>query len=417
MAPRELQQHLPEIPGEPAVPSVLLEAHTPTTEARAAMTVVATLHERGVPIRDIVVVAPEIASYESQLRQAAIRHGIPATMWTQLTLTETEPYRLCAAVCAVLEAADDRPVPIETVCAPLQHGWLPPTPAVDESETWPIETATLQHICETAPAIERSCTVWIDWLRDADPVPSQLTSYAAWLRAQPTSPTPTAVMDVLGGVIDRYDARRLPQLWEQDDPALTDTERAVRAVARLNELIERVAGKFGEWITADRATASWATVAQLLESLATQRPGRREHGNARALDVIEAADAWGRSDPYVIAIGLTEGHWPPRTEPPLPHAVQHAVIDGGDGLEGLAPQMQWRGYRAADRLAETVQAATSGLILTRHTQTRAGVPAAPSPFLDDLTLETVEPATVQALLSTERSIPPALDTVLPDRAD
>jgi ATP-dependent helicase/nuclease subunit B len=408
-------RYVPDVTVTPDVSGVVLSARTLAMEARAAVTVVAALRDRGVSIRDIVVVAPDIARYERQLRRAAVRHELVPTLWTQLELAATEPYRLCAAICAVLDADGETPVSIETVCAPLEHGWVPPSSAstaTTEAAEWGVDAATLHRVRAAAPATEQSRAAWAAWLRDTAAA-SQLAPYAAWLTAPPAVPTPAAITDVLGGLVERYDAVRLPQRRAADTPALLETERAVRAVVRLEELLERVAGKYGEWTATGRAPASWATVGRLCESLATQRPGRREHGNARALDIVEASDMWARSDPYVVAVGLTDGVWPSRPASPLPPAARHAVLAGTDGLAALAPRLRWRGYHAADAFADTVAAATQGLVLTHHTETQAGAPAAPSPFLAATTFDSVAPAAVRELLAEPRSIPPALAAVLP----
>jgi len=90
--------------------------------------------------------------------------------------------------------------------------------------------------------------------------------------------------------------------------------------------------------------------------IATQRPGRREHSNARALDVFEANDIWALDVPYVIGVGMTAEEWPQPSRSPLPPEFQEAILRGG-ATGTLAPQPAWVGGRDRDQLGDVLRAA------------------------------------------------------------
>jgi ATP-dependent helicase/nuclease subunit B len=399
---------------EPTVPMVALAATTPTREARMAMAVVDELRGRGVAIRDIIVVARSIDQYEDALVRAAVRYGIPVTVWTQLPLGETEPYALCAALCTVLGADE---VTLQELCTPVRHGWVPSSP----SDAWPVEPAALQTVCRQGPDEARSLGDWDTWLAAASVDENRVAAFASWAAAQPAPPTPADVGDVLGGVLKRYRAQVLPHRYASATPALLETEQTIRALVRMLEVVDRIEAKFAEWLADQRAPQSWATVGRMCESFATQRPGRREHGNARALDLIEANDAWGRQVPYVIAVGLADGVWPRRSNArsKIPVEIQQRVLGGHDGLAQLAPRLAWNELRTADQFADTIHAASQGLVLTRHTATETGEPRRPSPFLEALDehLTSIDPSTAAGLVHVERHVPAALAKLLPTESE
>jgi ATP-dependent helicase/nuclease subunit B len=134
------------------------------------------------------------------------------------------------------------------------------------------------------------------------------------------------------------------------------------------------------WLDQGRADRSWATVAGLLETLATQHPGRREHANATAVDIVAANDVWGRQVPYVVALGLCDGVWPRRPETPLPPTLCRATLVGDGQFARLAPRPQWAYRRQRDQFVKTLQAGTAGVVLTRPTRTPDGVDRPPSPL-------------------------------------
>lgn len=390
-------------------PIVELPTSTLANEARIAMAVVAELRERGVPIRDIVVTARDLNQYESALVRAAQRYGITPTVWTQLPLADTEPYLLCHSLCVLLDADD---VAADTLLRPLEAGWISPSPSTE----WPIEPATLRRVANHAP--ERSIPVaeWCDWVANAAVADEQFETYLEWVSLQPTSPSPTEGCEVLSAVLDRYNEWVLPQIKDQDSQALLDTERIARVVERMSEVVERLEGKYSDWLAANRTDPSWETIASLCESYATQRPGRREHGNATALDIFEANDVWGREVPYVIGVGLTDGVWPQETASLVPMAIQECILSSGEQCQSLAPRAAWAELRDHDQFADVVAAATQALIVTRHTRTHDGVEQSRSPLLSLVDVESVSQSAAAGLLRTDRRIPDALTRILPDQA-
>jgi ATP-dependent helicase/nuclease subunit B len=373
-----------------------------------AMAVVAELRERGVPIRDIIVTARDIEHYESVLVRAAIRYGITPTVWTQLPLADTDPYVLCRDLCLLLSADE---VTIEAVLRPLEAGWVPTSP----STAWPIDSATLRRVAHHAPEQSMSVQEWCEWFTTSTGADKQFGTYLDWVVEQPTSPAATAGCQILVDVLDRYDDLVLPQVKERDGPALLETERKARAVVRMSEVVERVEGKYAEWLAANRTEQAWETIAQMCESFATQRPGRREHANATALDVIEANDAWGRQVPYVIAVGLTDGVWPQETDPLVPVEFQERILSGHEACQHLAPRAAWAELRDYDQFADVMAAATQGLIVTRHTRTYDGIEQPRSPLLSSVDVERVSQSAASGLLHTDRQIPDDLARLLPDQ--
>ena len=76
----------------PSCPVVELTAPTRREEARAVMATIREVRDRGVDVRDIVVVARDLDPYEQPLTRAAIQYGVTPVFWTQLRVTRTEPY-------------------------------------------------------------------------------------------------------------------------------------------------------------------------------------------------------------------------------------------------------------------------------------------------------------------------------------
>ena len=110
---------------KPGVPVSEIAATTRHEEARAAMAVVAELREGGVPVRDIVVVARDLDTYEEPLTRAAIRYGVTPVFWTQIRLTQTRPFRLLMAICELFATPEpDR----DDLFTPLELGWTPRSP-------------------------------------------------------------------------------------------------------------------------------------------------------------------------------------------------------------------------------------------------------------------------------------------------
>jgi len=393
----------------PDCPVIELPGGTPAQEARSAMAIAAELLDREIPVRDIIIVVRNLEEYEDRLTRAAIRYEIPPTVWTQLKLDETEPFRLCRTLCTLFDAES---VPLWMLLRPLANGWLPPNPTVD----WPFDVATLQDICHRAPDDTRSTADWQEWLLCASIDDERLAEYLSWVRNQPSEPASGDIDGTFGQLLDRYGEWLLPRQKQRDSPALLATERTVRAVERMTELVERMQVKYANWLETNRASKSWETVGRMWISFATQRAGRREHGNARALDIVEANDTWERAVSYVIAVGLADGIWPAHEQSLFPVSFQQDILDGTHSLERLAPSATWDEIRASDQFADTVQTATDALVVTWPTRSHDGTSFERSPLLRGLTVDQVTPDRVAALRSADRQIPPAFAGVLPEEA-
>lgn len=388
----------------PDVPIVELPAATPATEARLVMAVVTELRRRDVPVRDIVVVAQDVERYEDLLVRAAHRQGIVPTVWKQLPLTETDPYRLCKALCEIF----GKPTDIGTLVKPLEYGWTPSNAKGD----WPYNPRSLRTVANQDTEQERTANAWRKCATDATWGDPRLETFCQWVTDQPEHPSPADIEQILGDVIQNYRERVLPARKQQDGPALQETVRGARAAVRMSELVDRIKAKYARWTSNNWADTSWATVGQICESLATQRPGRREHANARALDIIEANDAWGCKCPYVIAMGLADGIWPQRDDHLVPASIQEKILAGDDGLATVAPRIGWDERKERDQFADTVSTATEAVVCTRPTTDNDGIEQSRSPFLSMPTVTTVEPPAVTAFLES-RNVPSDLARLLP----
>jgi len=369
------------------------------------MATIRALRDRGVGVRDIVVVARDLDPYEQPLTRAAIQYGLTPVLWTQLRVTRTEPYALIDALCRLVADGD---VSAQTLLAPLTQRWVPPT----ASESWPLDHATIQTHVDALPSGQHSIADWVETVR-THTTDERLTTYCDWIQTHADrDPTPETVSDVLTTAIDAYRETSVPARQQSDSPALTETETAARATRRVTTLVEQVTHKYQEWLADETVSQSWSAVQELCELLATQRPGRREHSNARALDIMEANDVWALSVPFVIAVGVTAADWPTQTDSVVPPELQEAVLSGAGKTATVAPRTAWGDGRDRDHFADAMRAATNGVIVTRYTQTADGTEVHPSPFLASLEMETVpEPARTR-LVSTEQHLPEPIADLL-----
>jgi ATP-dependent helicase/nuclease subunit B len=391
---------------DPDVPVMEIEVTTRYQEARAAMAVVATLREHGVPVRDIVVVARDLDGYEEPIARAAIRQGVTPVFWTQIDLVETELYRLIVSLCELFgEAEPDS----EVLLRPLELGWTPKE-ATDE---WPLPAEVLAEASHRLPGDLRPIHAWNSLLEEARWTDRRVAEYVEWLARTP-EPTPTTVAAVLGGVVDSYRETVLPERQAADSPALLETEMAARATVRMETLVERVESKYIQRLSDGWTNESWIAVQGMCESLARQRPGRREHANARALDILEANDIWAREIPYVVIVGLVDGEWPIRAESTVPPELQHTLLVGDGPAGRLAPRTAWHSGRDLDQFCDTIAAATRGIIVTRHALDVDGHQQSRSPLLDHIDTELVDRDSRQQLLSTDRALPSQIESMLPD---
>ena len=383
------------------IPVAELVATTRREEARTVMATVAGLRDRGIPIRDIAVVARDLEPYEEPLARASIQYGITPVFWVQLQVTQTRPYGLIESVCEVLGSAQ----PSRSVlCRPLEYRWCPP-PAT--SPSWPLPPKTIQHSLQALPETVQSLEEWRAELEQNSAVDDRLVTYVEWLRECP-EPTPAAVTDTLLDLVDRYAECGVPVTEARDSPALLETERDTRGVITVKTLIRQLSQKYAEQLDDGTHTRSWEHVAELAHLIATQRPGRREHSNARAVDIFEANDVWLLDIPYVITVGLVDGGWPQHTASILPPELQEAILRGADRVGTLAPRTSWTTGRDRDQFADAIDAATRGLIVTRYTETAAGETRRPSTLLEQVDATTVSDVERQRLVSSDRELPTAI---------
>ncbi|AZQ16076.1 hypothetical protein DOS48_14520 (plasmid) [Halorubrum sp. PV6] len=364
------------------------------------------IRDRGVDIRDIVVVARDLDPYEQPLTRAAIQYGVTPVFWTQLRVTRTEPYALITALCTLFGAGD---VAAATLLEPLAQRWTPLT----DTAGWPLEQSTIHSLLEALPPGRRSIAEWAETVQ-THATDERLTTYCDWLQshAEP-EPTPDTVGAALTPAIDAYRETGVPARQRADAPALMATETAARATVRVTRLVEQVTHKYDEWLADGTVSRSWETVRELCELLATQRPGRREHSNARAIDIMEANDVWALSVPFVIAVGTTAAEWPAQTDSVVPTELQEAVLSGAGGTDIVAPRSAWGDGRDRDHFADAMRAAERGVIVTRYTQTADGDDIHPSPFLASLDMETVSGQARTQLVSTTPQLPPEIAALLP----
>jgi ATP-dependent helicase/nuclease subunit B len=385
----------------PETPAVEIVSRTRRDEARSAMAVVAALRERDVPIRDVAVVVRDLDPNEEPLFRAALQYGIAPVFWTQLRVTQTRPYALIESVCAVL--AQDR-VGRDTLLRPLELRW---SPVDSTAEAWPIEPEEVHRAKTELPASPRSVSEWIEAIRSTDTVDERLRTFGDWIDSAPR-PEPESVVSLLDEVVSAYAERGLPETMAADSPALLDTETDARAVVRVRTLVQQLRHKFADRLEAGTMERSWNDVAELAGVIATQRPGRREHSNARALDIFEANDIWALEIPFVIAVGMTETEWPQPSQSALPAAFQEAILRGEGESETLAPQPAWAGGRDRDQFVDTLQSAGQCLVVTRHTHTVDGDEVPPSPLLEHLDTQCISEASRRQLISPDRALPPEM---------
>lgn len=390
----------------PDVPVVEIETTTRYQEARGAMAVVAGLREHGVPVRDIVVIARDLDGYEEPLTRAAIRHGVTPVFWTQINLIETDLYQLITSLCELFATVEPD---CETLFGPLGLGWTPQE-ATDE---WPLPAEVLAETVHRLPRKSRHIEAWQSLIDEAAWTDRRVVEYVEWVARNP-EPTPEAVADALGGVVESYRETVLPERRATDSPALLETETAARATVRMETLVEQVESKYSQRLSDGWTDKSWVAVQGMCESLARQRPGRREHANARALDILEANDIWAREVPYVVAVGLVDGEWPTQANNTVPPELQHAILVGDGSAEQLAPRTVWLDGRDLDQFRDTIAAATTGIIITRHTRGVDGSQRPRSPLLDHLTVEPISRDARQQLLSTDRVLPREIESMLPE---
>ncbi|MFC6615563.1 hypothetical protein ACFQAS_11485 [Halopenitus salinus] len=391
---------------DPDVPVAELVAPTRRAEARAAMALVAGLRDAGVAVRDLAVVARDLDDYEEPLYRAAVQCGIAPVFWTQLRVTRTRPFALIESVCGALDA---RELDAETLSRPLEHRWCPPGASGSE---WPIDPAEVQRMADALPDGSRPPSGWRAAIRSTPCIDDRSLAYLEWLEEQP-APSPKAVTSVLGDVLEAYERLGLPVTKARDSPALLETERDARGVVRVRTLVRQLRHKYDDRLADGTVERSWGDVAELAGLIATQRPGRREHSNARAVDVLEANDVWQLDVPYVIAVGLVDGEWPRKTESALPPELCEEILAGTGRSRGLAPRPAWTDGRDRDQLDDVIRAAGNGLVVTRHAETTDGEERRRSYLLERLDPERIPDDERRRLVAPDRELPRAVHGMRP----
>lgn len=403
---------------------VEIVADSRQAEARRVLAVVAEYADSGGSPSDVAVVVPDPEAYESPLSNAASRHDLPTATWTQLPLTDTLPYRLVAACCRVL---DSDPCSCESFLGPLVYQWTPPSLADTEpprdsgtprgrdgSPSSLLVANTDESVGDTTVGASELSLLraafrddlqgdetperpTLEWCRrvTAREVPPVVEAYCEWLESHHHEgrPQPETVESALSPVLEAYEETVLPARRRRDDPTLSRTAQAARAVVRTQDLVTEVVEKYERRIETDESP-SWALVGRLAETVGGLRAGRREHANAHALDVIDANDTWGLSRDVVIAVGLRQGGWIESRQGSLPPELQERLWHRDDSPLGL--RAAWSERRVRDHFRDTVSAASDTLVCTRPRNDPDGTTVPPSPLLAEIDTETVTPTEVFA---------------------
>lgn len=390
-----------------SVPVAELPVATPQEEARTAIALVKRLLGHGVACRDIALVTRTADAYEQYLHQAAKRHGISITVWTQLPLATTVSYRLCTGICTLLDQDTTQVSPTDLL-TPLVAGWSPPeTPRVGQ---WPVPSSVIQQWTYLFPDDERSLEGWTDVAEEIID-DRRLQRYLQWLLEQPVSPAPDQVATLVDDLLTTYSDVALPVVMAEDNPAKHQTIRQSRSVVRLQELTGKLQHMYQEQCELTASNRQWKTVSEILHRLARKAPGRREHANARAIDVIEGNDLWERSYEYLVVMGLTDDHWPQSRSHILPAEIRQASLTSHDGLESVVPQMTWDQYQERDMFIETIQAATTAAVITYHRTDEQGRSREKSPLLDVLQTLTLRPSVASQLQDPDMPLPDELYSI------
>jgi ATP-dependent helicase/nuclease subunit B len=370
-----------------------------------------------VSVSDIALVARDIDRYERPLAHASSAYGRHLSFWTQLELKRSLPYRVVVAVCSLLAARSESDIAAETLFRPLECHWLPPDgqdgTGQPASLFTPVELSDLRR----GLGAEYSGTLeeWRDTLTTTDLAPSiraRFESYLEWCDCQPLEPAPDDILSVLDPLVDTFEEVVLPGIDQLDSEAYTETSRVARAIQRVagddesEHLLEETRAKYIDWRDRHQVTKSWATVLEVLEAIATARPGRREHDNAERIDVLDATDTWLRSYPFVIALGLVDGEWPQQPHGAFPIEARTEVAHGASPeARSLAVRGAWTEDREYDHAVDAIRTATNHLIVTRYTEDVEGVSYQRSPLLAELSLTELDNDAYHRLLGPDATLP------------
>jgi len=393
-----------------------LHAATKHEECRAVAALVDKLLTSGHTPSDIALVARNADEYERPLSRAMAVYGRHLSVWSQLELKRTLPYRLVATTCEVLETLDSGTVPIDQLLRPLAIHWTPSRGSIKTPLSATEMSALKRHLNDSEP---RSLESWLKHVgneNDNIEAPTRhLVAFLNWCRDQPTRPAPEDVSNVLAPLVDAFDRNVLPALVANDAPDYSDVSRTARAVERVagetdgDHLIRETAAKYDDWLKQGHVSRTWGEVRDILDALATVRPGRREHKNAERIDVLDATDTWLRSYPYVIALGLIDGVWPQRTHGAFPFEFRAAVV-AGDSISArrLGVRGAWTEAREYDHFADVVRTASDNLVVTRFREDVEGVSYQRSPLLETLDPTILDDAALHRLCSSSGGVPTPL---------
>jgi ATP-dependent helicase/nuclease subunit B len=412
--------------GDPLVPGTQWEIQTPSCqvtelptttkheECRAVAALVDGLLTNGREASDIALVARNADEYERPLSRAMTVYGRHLSVWSQLELKRTLPYRLIATTCSLLDAVAEDTVGAEQLLRPLTVQWTPPRSSIDTPPS-PAELSALRRQLDDGEA--RSATSWLSYIGSQDvsaPV-RHVVALLNWCRDQPTHPAPAAAHRALTPLVAAFDRNVLPSLVATDGPDYTDVSRTAHAVERVagetegEHLIRETQAKYHDWLEQGHVGRSWGVIGEILDTLATVRPGRREHENAERIDLLDATDTWLRSYPYVIALGLVDGLWPQRTHGAFPTEFRAAVVAGNsEATRRLGVRGAWTEAREYDHFADAVRTASDHLVVTRFREDVQGMSYQRSPLLDTLQPTAVNDEILRRLCSDSDDVPAPL---------
>ncbi|WP_324664507.1 PD-(D/E)XK nuclease family protein [Haloarcula sediminis] len=400
----------------PGCPVTEIPAATKHEECRAVAALVDSILDSGHTATDIALVARDADEYERPLSRAMSVYGRHLSVWSQLELKRTLPYRLVVAVCTALgdESLDSR-----QLLRPLALQWTPPFGAIEA----PLSAAALSVLRRRFDTTDpQSPEGWLKTVAAdgtlADQSRAHVVAFLNWCRDQPAAPGPDDVVTVLEPIVDAFDRNVLPERVADDDQSYSDASRTARAVERVageagtEHLLRETRAKYADWLERGHIGRSWAEVSAVLDAIATVRPGRREHGNAERIDVLDATDTWLRSYPYVVALGLVDGTWPQRPHGAFPSTFRTAVVDGhSQPARQLGVRGAWTEAREYDHFADAVHTAAEHLVVTRYREDVEGVQYQRSPLLDTVDPTPLSADAQQRLRSVQGAVPAPLSGV------
>ena len=413
----------PQVADVVTTPVTELVAETRAEEARAALAVCDGLLENGVSVSDIALVARDIDRYERPLTRASSVYGRHLSFWTQLNLKRTLPYQVVVATCSVLAARSDGDITADVLFRPLECHWLPPDAQDGHGQPAALFTPAERSALRRALGTEYSGSLdeWRDNLTTTPSIDSSVrtrfAAYLAWCQRQPSEPTPADILAVLRPIVDAFADVVLPGIEHRDDAVYTETSRAGRALQRVagdtegEHLLREARAKYTDWRDRHQVTASWDAVLEVIDTIGSARPGRREHDNAEQIDVLDATDTWLRSYPFVIALGFVDGEWPQQPHGAFPTAVRTAVAHGdSQAARSLAVRGAWTEQREYDHAVDAIKTATDHLIVTRYTEDVEGVSYQRSPLLAEVAPTELDDTAYNQLLGPDTTLPSRIET-------